>query len=90
MLRKGNPREFVVIGLGEFGASVERRLHELGHSVLGVDRSRAGVQQLADDLPDVVALDATDEDALRDIDIQSFDTALVAGTAARAGSCRLP
>ena len=78
MLFKGNQREFVVIGLGEFGASVAHRLHELGHGVLGVDRSRAVVQQLADDLPDVVVLDATDEDALRDIDIQSFDTALVA------------
>ena len=78
MLFKGNQREFVVIGLGEFGASVAHRLHELGHGVLGVDRSRSVVQQLADDLPDVVVLDATDEDALRDIDIQSFDTALVA------------
>lgn len=78
MLFKGNQREFVVIGLGEFGASVARRLHELGHAVLGVDRSRAVVQQLADELPDVVVLDATDEDALRDIDVQSFDTALVA------------
>lgn len=75
---RGNQREYVVIGLGQFGASVARRLHELGHSVLGVDRSRAIVQQLADDLPDLVTLDATDEDALRDIDIQSFDTALVA------------
>lgn len=75
---RGNQREYVVIGLGQFGASVARRLHELGHSVLGVDRSRAVVQQLADDLPDLVTLDATDEDALRDIDIDSFDTALVA------------
>lgn len=83
---RGNQREFVVIGLGEFGASVARRLHELGHSVLAVDRSRAIVQQLADDLPDVVALDATNEDALRDIDVKSFDTALVAvgGDLARA------
>lgn len=78
MLFKENQREFVVIGLGEFGASVARRLHELGHSVLGVDRNRAVVQQFADDLPDLAVLDATDEDALRDIDIQSFDTALVA------------
>lgn len=75
---KGNQREFVVIGLGEFGASVARRLHELGHGVLGVDRSRSVVQQLSEDLPDLVILDATDEDALRDIDIKSFDTALVA------------
>lgn len=83
---RGNQREFVVIGLGEFGASVARRLHALGHSVLAVDRSRAIVQQLADDLPDVVALDATDEEALRDIDVKSFDTALVAvgGDLARA------
>ncbi|HHY57545.1 MAG TPA: TrkA family potassium uptake protein [Chloroflexi bacterium] len=82
----GNQREFLIIGLGEFGASVARRLHQLGYSVLAVDRSRAIVQQLADDLPDVVALDATDEDALRDIDVKSFDTALVAvgGDLARA------
>jgi len=83
---KQNKREFVVIGLGEFGISVARRLHALGHSVLGVDRSRAVIQQLADELPELVALDATDEDALRDIDVKSFDTALVAvgGDLARA------
>ena len=78
MSLRRNQREFVVIGLGEFGISVARRLHALGHSVLAVDRSRAIVQQLADELPDLAVLDATDEDALRDIDVKSFDTALVA------------
>jgi trk system potassium uptake protein TrkA len=77
MPRTPQPREFVVIGLGRFGFSVARRLEELGSSVLSIDRSRAVVQAAADDLTDVIALDATDRDALLAAGIEAFDTAIV-------------
>lgn len=66
--------EFVVIGLGRFGTSVAKALTQYGHHVLAVDRDQARVQQLAPDLPYVVALDATNIDALREIGVGSFDT----------------
>ena len=77
MARKSKP-EFAVIGLGRFGTSLALTLVERGYTVLGIDRDRDLVQSLADELDHVVALDATDEDALRAVDVDSFDTVVVA------------
>ncbi len=70
--------EFLVIGLGRFGTSVAQSLTEHGHNVLAVDRDPARVQQLASELPHVVALDATNVEALREIGVGSFDTGVSA------------
>lgn len=71
-------KEFVVIGLGRFGASLARRLEAMGHIILGIDRDMAHVQAIADDITSAVALDATNEDALLEVDIAAFGTAIVA------------
>ncbi len=70
--------EFAIIGLGQFGASLALTLVGMGHTVLAIDRDRERVQELADDLGQTVALDATDEAALRSVGLPSFDTAVVA------------
>jgi trk/ktr system potassium uptake protein len=75
--RPAGTKEFAVIGLGHFGASLARRLEEMGHMVLGVDSDIAQVQAIADDITSAVALDATNEDALQQVDISSFATVIV-------------
>jgi trk system potassium uptake protein TrkA len=70
-------KEFAVIGLGRFGASLARRLEEMGHLVLGVDSDIAQVQAIVDDITSAVAIDATNEDALQEVDITSFGTVIV-------------
>lgn len=70
-------REVAVIGLGRFGSAVALALAEAGCAVVGIDRSRALVQELADQLADVVQADATDEDALRQLGIADFDVVVV-------------
>jgi trk system potassium uptake protein len=70
-------KEFAVIGLGRFGGSLARRLEAMGHMVLGVDINMARVQEIADDITWAVALDATIEDALQEVDIASFGTVIV-------------
>ncbi len=70
--------DMAVIGLGRFGASVALSLARQGFSVVGVDRVPKLVQSLADDLTQTLAFDATDENALRAVDIASFDTVIVA------------
>lgn len=77
MARRNSQPEFAVIGLGRFGSSLALTLVERGYTVLGIDRDRNLVQQMADELTQTVALDATDEDALRAIDIAAFDTVIV-------------
>lgn len=74
--RRSKP-EFAVIGLGRFGSSLALTLAARGYKVLGIDRDRRIVQSLADELTQTVSLDATDEDALRAVDITSFDTVVV-------------
>lgn len=67
-----------MIGLGRFGSAVALNLIERGYTVLGIDRSTAIVQELADRITQIVALDSTNEEALRAVDITSFDTVVVA------------
>lgn len=70
--------DYAVIGLGRFGASLALRLTELGNSVLAVDSDARAVQALADQLDNVVQADATNENALRELGIEYFETAAVA------------
>ena len=78
MARKANKQEFAIIGLGRFGSAVARALLARGHTVLGIDRSREVVQPLSDELSEALILDATDEDALRSVDITLYDAVVVA------------
>lgn len=78
MARKSRKTEFAVIGLGRFGSSLALQLVARGLTVLAIDRDRALVQSLADELTQVVAMDSTDEDALRALDVGSFDVVVVA------------
>jgi trk system potassium uptake protein TrkA len=72
-------RQFVVVGLGRLGISMVGTLDSLGHEVLAIDESEDVIQRLADDLPNVhlVAADATDEDAIRGLNVEGFDAAAV-------------
>ena len=70
--------EFAIIGLGRFGASVGEVLTERGFTVLGIDSSLDLVQKYANRFAQTVRLDSTDPDALREVDIHSYPTVVVA------------
>jgi trk system potassium uptake protein len=72
-------RQFLVVGLGRLGISMVGTLDSLGHEVLAIDKREDVIQTLADDLPNVhfVAADATDEDAVRGLNVEGFDAAAV-------------
>ena len=71
-------QEYAVIGLGRFGRNVARTLERHGHHVLGIDEDAEIVQMMSAEITQAVTLDATNEDALRAVDIKSFDTVVVA------------
>lgn len=71
-------KEFAVIGLGRFGSNVALTLEKYGHHVLGIDEDEELVQKMASYLTHVMVMDASNEAALQSIDIQSFDTVIVA------------
>lgn len=70
--------DFAVIGLHSFGSRVARKLQQTGKPVLGIDPEIHRVQDIVDDIAQAVALDPSDEDALAQVDIGSFDTVIVA------------
>lgn len=70
-------RQFAVIGLGRFGASVARTLAAKGYEVLAIDVSEHIVQGISDEVAQAACLDATDEKALRAVGIENVDVAVV-------------
>lgn len=77
MSRPEGQGQVAVIGLSRFGQSLALALLERGCRVLGIDRDTVLVQRLSSTIP-TVALDATDEGALREVDIAGFNTVVVA------------
>jgi trk system potassium uptake protein TrkA len=57
---------------------VARELERLGHEVLAVDVDEQAVNDLARDVTHAVQLDASDEDALRGVGADQFQTGIVA------------
>ena len=69
---------FAVIGLGRFGSSLLESLIAAGQDVLVIDSNPALVENYMDKATHAVIADAQDEDALRDLDLPSFDHVIVA------------
>ena len=62
-------KNFLVIGLGEFGKSVAKTLYKNKATVLAIDSREELIKQALDEgiIDEAVILDATDELALKDV-----------------------
>lgn len=69
--------KFVIIGLGNFGASLGKRLIEEGHEVIGVDNNSNHTTQLQDSLTYVVCTDTSEEQNIAQLPIDEADFAVV-------------
>jgi trk system potassium uptake protein TrkA len=79
-------QQVIVVGLGRFGAAAARELNALGHEVLAVDSSEDVINEVAPDVTHAVQADASDEQALRSIGAEHFQTAIVAISSAMEAS----
>ena len=70
-------RQIAVIGLGKFGSAVARELVEQGVEVIAIDQQKELVDAIKDSVTYAAVLDATDDAALRAINIQDVDVAVV-------------
>ncbi len=68
---------FAVIGLGRFGSQLATNLAAHGAEVIAIDRDRQIVEDLRDRVTLAIALDSTDEGALRIQGIEQVDCAIV-------------
>lgn len=66
-------KKFVVIGLGNFGATVAKQLSELGCSVTAIDFDKDKVQKFDSDVRTAIFADATDKEVLNNLGIDKYD-----------------
>lgn len=71
-------KTFAVIGMGRFGSSVVEELIKSGFDVLVIDRNESRVQKMAKLATHAVVLDTSDENALKEVGIESIDHVIVA------------
>lgn len=71
-------KQFAVIGMGRFGASVARTLYGMNHDVLAIDSDESRTEEVVDQVTHAVTADATDEDAMRALGLRNFDVVVVA------------
>lgn len=70
-------KKYIVIGLGNFGFSLAKKLVENGCEVLGLDVSREIVEKVKDYISHAVIGDATNRELLTSLMIKDFDGAVI-------------
>lgn len=70
-------RDFAIIGLGNFGATVARRLSELGIRVTAIDADKDRVQTIQDELHTCIVADATAREVLEQLGVPHFECFVV-------------
>lgn len=76
--KEDKSKDFLVIGAGRFGSSIAKTLSEIGKEVLLLDLNSDKLQSLKDEVTHTVIADATDENCLKVLEVNSFDAAIVA------------
>ena len=70
-------KQFAVIGLGNFGYYLASGLFQKGHEVLGIDINPRQVQEIRDQVSRAVIADATDPQALKELELEKMDAVVV-------------
>jgi trk system potassium uptake protein TrkA len=70
-------KRFIVIGLGNFGSILARRLHRLGHDVVAIDPRAEVVDALGPHVARAVVGDATKREVLEEVGARAADAAVI-------------
>ncbi len=71
-------KSVLLIGLGRFGKYVARKLRDLNHYVMAVDRSEKRVNEILPYVSNAQIGDSTNEDFLKSLGVGDFDVCIVA------------
>ncbi len=69
--------QFVIIGTGRFGNAVAEKLCSMGKEVLAIDVDEKKIDAISGKVTHSIVADATDENVLKSVGIQNFDTVLI-------------
>ncbi len=69
--------KFIIVGLGNFGASLAEKLTQQGNEVIGIDSSMDKVAALKEKVSHTIRLDATDEQTVSDLPLKNTDIVMI-------------
>lgn len=70
--------KYIIIGLGNFGASLAQKLTEQGNEVIGIDTSMTKVDAYKEKISHTICMDATDEFTVSGLPLKETDIVLIA------------
>lgn len=68
---------FLIVGLGNFGASLAIRLTEMGHEVIGVDSSMSKVEMFKNDITHTICANCGDIHSAKELPVQDADAVII-------------
>ncbi len=69
--------KFIIVGLGNFGASLAEKLTQQGNEVIGIDFKMEKVNSLKEKISHTICMDATSEETVSDLPLQNTDIVMV-------------
>lgn len=70
--------KYIIIGLGNFGASLAEKLTLQGHEVIGIDHSMSKVDMYKEKVSHTICLDAMDEFTVSGLPLKDTDVVIIA------------
>lgn len=70
--------KFLIVGLGNFGASLAEKLTNQGNEVIGIDSSMAKVDALKEKISHTICMNATDDFTVTGLPLKDTDVVIVA------------
>ena len=81
--------KYIIIGLGNYGHVLAEELSTLGHEVIGADLDEGRVDSIKDKIATAFVIDATDEQSLSVLPLNSVDMVIVACKCGGTDFCHL-
>jgi len=70
--------KYIIVGLGNFGGYLAKRLTESGHEVIGVDSKEEKVEMVKDSITHAITMDATDIHAVKTLPLADCHVVIIA------------
>ncbi len=70
--------KYIIVGLGNFGASIGQKLTAQGNEVIAIDTSMSKVEMNKERISHTICMDATDEYTVRGLPLRDTDVVIIA------------
>lgn len=73
-----NKMKYIIVGLGNFGASLAKKLTSQGNEVIGIDNNMTKVDSYKEKITHTICMDSTDEFTVSGLPLDETDVVIVA------------